>query len=413
MSDYDEQKFFELRKQAKTYISKVFAYSDRSPEPLRQIRMVLEGSDSLQLGEIEGAMCLRLTGEKRKTQVTALVTQDHKQVRRITLQTFKTRAGDWIQGYEKNEFTFRRGEFQSLLKFLEQIEFIDLSNENNFQIEDISTQDGPKAIVDASEFGLVHLPDADAIKVLEDNPQLVAEFARSKITTEDVVALAYRRQELDVFRNMLDQSDVSEDDWQKFFERNQWIFGYGLAYVFTTGLDDETLQGTIRGASQFKAGKQPDAIMKTRAAINALCLVEIKKHSTGLLKKGSYRSGTWAPTAELSGAVAQSQENVRVAVEELGVYHQFTDQDGNPTGEDILAVQPRSFLIIGDLSEFQSDNGPNVARYRSFEDYRRNLRQPEILTFDELFERARFIVENADHPSEDSIQNDVPDEFPF
>lgn len=116
--------------------------------------MVLEGCDSLQLGEIEGAMCLRLSGEKRKTQITALVTQDDKQVRRITLHTFKSR-GEEIHSYDNCEFTFRRGEFTRLLAFLSQVEFIDLSNEENFQIEDISTKAGPKTIIDASDKGIV------------------------------------------------------------------------------------------------------------------------------------------------------------------------------------------------------------------------------------------------------------------
>ena len=82
-------------------------------------------------------MCLRLTGNSRKTQVSALITQDDKQVRRLTLQTFKSRAGDWIEGIEKDEFTFRSDEFKRLQVFLSRIKFIDLSNEQNFQVEDM------------------------------------------------------------------------------------------------------------------------------------------------------------------------------------------------------------------------------------------------------------------------------------
>lgn len=89
--------------------------------------MVLEYFDSLHFGEIEGALCLRLTGEKRKTQVTAPITQDDKQMRRVTLQTFRTRTGDCIKGHEKDELTFRSGEFDRLLTFLKQLEFVDLS----------------------------------------------------------------------------------------------------------------------------------------------------------------------------------------------------------------------------------------------------------------------------------------------
>ena len=74
----DDADYFKLRQAGKTYISKVFKFSEQNAERVRQVRMVLEGSDSLHLGEIEGAMCLRLSGQKRKTQVTALVTQDEE-----------------------------------------------------------------------------------------------------------------------------------------------------------------------------------------------------------------------------------------------------------------------------------------------------------------------------------------------
>ncbi len=70
-----------------------------TPEKRRLVRSVIEGTERVLIGEVEGAMCLRLTGEKRKTQVTALVSQDDGGVRRITLETFQSRAGGWYQGY--------------------------------------------------------------------------------------------------------------------------------------------------------------------------------------------------------------------------------------------------------------------------------------------------------------------------
>src|SRR5260370_36783210 len=114
MSDEGEYEFFKLRKQAKTYITKVFTFNQLNPERVRQVRMVIEGSDRVHLGEIEGAMCLRLTGNARKTQVSALITQDEKKIKRLTLQSFKSRAGGWIQAVEKDEFTFRADEFTRL-----------------------------------------------------------------------------------------------------------------------------------------------------------------------------------------------------------------------------------------------------------------------------------------------------------
>ena len=93
MNDESDYEFYKLRKHTKTYISKVFAFNGLNPEHIRHVRMVMEGSDTLHLGEIEGALCLRLTGNTRKTQVSALVTQDDKKIKRLTLQTFRTEGG--------------------------------------------------------------------------------------------------------------------------------------------------------------------------------------------------------------------------------------------------------------------------------------------------------------------------------
>jgi hypothetical protein len=226
MSDKSDYDYFKLRRQAKTYISKVFTFNERNSERVRQVRMVIEGSDQIHLGEIDGAMCLRLTGNARKTQVSALITQDDKKVRRLTLQTFKTRAGDWIESVEKDEFTFRADEFARLLSFLSQIEFIDLSNEENFQIEDISTKAGPKAIIDASDRGII-----DRIKSMAEGQRNgFLNSLQQSLTDEEINILLGRRKGLEEYEEHMRVGDWTEAQWQDFFEREQWVFGYGLDY---------------------------------------------------------------------------------------------------------------------------------------------------------------------------------------
>lgn len=226
MSDESEFDFFKLRREAKTYVSKVFAFNERNPERIRQVRMVVEGSDQVHLGEIEGAICLRLTGNTRKTQVSALITQDDKQIKRLTLQTFKTRAGDWIESVEKDEFTFRADEFNRLLSFLCQIKFVDLSNEDNFQIEDISTKNGPKAVIDASDRGIL-----DRIKNMAVGQRIgLLEALQNSLSHEEVNILLGRRNGLQEYEEHIRVGDWSEAQWQDFFEREQWVFGYGLDY---------------------------------------------------------------------------------------------------------------------------------------------------------------------------------------
>ncbi|MGP9790986.1 Shedu immune nuclease family protein [Roseinatronobacter sp. NSM] len=313
-------------------------------------------------------------------QIKARFIEDGRGITHLHIQKWSTKSGNPI-----GEQVVLYGEqISRLIDFLDSIRLLEIPGPAKFSPNE-------------TDLRLVSMPDAAAIKLLEDRPELVTEFARSRITTEDVVALAYRRDQLGAFAQMLDRGfELGEDEWQKFFERNQWIFGYGLSYIFTTGLDGRRLQQTIRGSSLVAPGKIPDGIMKSRAAVSALCLVEIKKSSTELLRASQYRSGTWAPSTELSGAVAQCQESLRAAADALDTHHRFTDDQGNPTGEELMSVQPRSFLVVGSLGQFQTANGINSARYQAFEGFRRNLRQPEILTFDELYERARFIVDHAE-----------------
>ncbi|WP_305810022.1 Shedu immune nuclease family protein [Photobacterium kishitanii] len=180
--------------------------------------------------------------------------------------------------------------------------------------------------------------------------------------------------------------------WQKYFEKNEWIFGYGLGYLFLSGLDDKKLEQVVQGHSVVNHGKRVDALMKTKGIISNLCFVEIKIHTTKLLDTKPYRAGCWAPSKELAGAVAQVQGTVASAIDSLSTKISLDDAYGNPTGNEIYNYQPKSFLVIGSLEEFSGEHGVNKDQLRSFELFRKNTINPEIITFDELYERARFIV---------------------
>jgi hypothetical protein len=181
--------------------------------------------------------------------------------------------------------------------------------------------------------------------------------------------------------------------WQQYFEKNPWIFGYGLSYLSLSGLTDKKLEQVVHGHSLSSHGKRVDALLRTRGVISSLCFVEIKTHGTELLKKKPYRSGCWAASDELIGGVAQVQGSVALAAESIRSKLAIDDEFGNPTGEEAFNYVPKSFLVIGKLNEFVGEHGVNQDRYRSFELFRRNTTSPEIVTFDELYERARFIVQ--------------------
>ncbi len=332
MSDENEYDYFKLRKQAKTYISKVFTFNERNPERVRQVRMVTEGSDHVLLGEIEGAMCLRLTGNTRKTQVSALITQDDKKIKRLTLQTFKTRAGDWIELVEKDEFTFRADELTRLLGFLSQIEFIDLSNEENFQIEDISTKAGPKAIIDASDRGII-----DRIKSMTEGQRNgLLHALQQSLTDEEINILLGRRQGLEEYEERMRLGDWSEAQWQDFFEREQWVFGYGLDYRVMRQFGREMTVGG--GGSDNQNKPVIDFLM---SFTDYTVLVEIKRPDTPIFRASrGGRAGTWEFSPEFMSAVSQ-------IIEQKAEWLSFaqTGEHYNKSGTEVLTPRLEDFWL--------------------------------------------------------------------
>jgi hypothetical protein len=64
-------------------------------------------------------------------------------------------------------------------------------------------------------------------------------------------------------------------------------------------------------------------------------------------------------------------------------------------GGDAQAVR-RDGLILGHLDQLRGTAGVHRAKHQSFELYRRNLYEPEIITFDELLARAEWHVAVAE-----------------
>lgn len=382
MSDEADYEFFKLRKQAKTYISKVFTFDARNPEWVRNVRMIVDGNDSVHLGEIDGAMCLRLTGDKRRTQVSALISQDDKRVKRVTLQTFKTRSGDWIEAVEKEEFSFRPDEFNRLLSFLSQIEFIDLSNRDNFQIEDISTGAGPKTIIDASDRGIV-----ERFRGMSDGQRdSVLRALQETLTTEEINILLGRKQGLEEYERQLHACDWSEAEWQDFFERQQWVFGYGLDYRVMRQFGREMTVGA--GGADNKNKPVIDFLM---TFTDYTVLVEIKKPDTRLFReRRGGRAGTWEFSPEFMGAVSQIIEQKA----EWLAFSQGGDHYDKAGAEKLTARtrNAKSILVIGSTQEFAGNSRDATIMRDTFELFRRECRSIDIITYDELLDRARFIT---------------------
>jgi hypothetical protein len=66
----------------------------------------------------------------------------------------------------------------------------------------------------------------------------------------------------------------------------------------------------------------------------------------------------------------------------------------------IHTVEPKGILVIGRLSQLSTFD-----QRQSFELFRRGLFNPEILTFDELYQRAEFIVKHVGNGEKPTLRD--------
>jgi len=408
--------YFKRKRPDKTYVSRPFPIDvPIEGGPGRNARIVSKVFDTRQLHEfvrVKDQVVLRVTQQERQ-EVKATFYEDTRQIRYLTIQRFTRRDG---KPHRRTQFTFSGTELDKLYGLLKAIHFIDLPQDAKTRLDDDVLEDLFSSSEDKRSFFL-------------RNISLVEEIAQFNITSHDLVALAYRRKQLQLFEDLLSdpaaipaQRDLlhlksNEAVWQHFFEQNQWIFGYGLRYVFMTGLDQTTLEQITAGHQVAQAGKRIDALMKTRGLVSSLCFIEIKTPETKLLKQGEpYRSASWAISPDLAGGIAQIQKTLQLALKTIQASLKTVTSEGDPTGEIAFLYEPKAYIVIGNLAEFLTTPGVNEQKFSSFELFRRNLSNPEIITFDELLARARFIARQEEEPEAEKEPPPEPErenEIPF
>ena len=227
-------------------------------------------------------------------------------------------------------------------------------------------------------------------QLAQNNPDIATRLAVAKLHEDRIISLR-------TFEQMLSDEKLTENDWQNFFEENTWIFGYGLRYQILRLIQAQPNYGgaTVSGMG----GQRGDFLTATEAETKFTCLVEIKTPNTPLLRNLQYRNGAWGISKELSGAISQVQVNCA----QWEISDSRTEQNREELS-GIYTISPKGIVVIGNTNELNCRDKRN-----SFERFRQELRLPEIITYDELFERAKYIVDGSDS----SIPEMEKDDFPF
>lgn len=190
---------------------------------------------------------------------------------------------------------------------------------------------------------------------------------------------------LEEFRDQLDRDEWIETDWERFFRANRWIFGYGLSYHFLTAVQDQPHYGGVEVTG--RGAQRGDVLVRTEGDVRFTVLVELKRPSTRLLHPEPYRGAhVYRVDEHISGGVAQLQANCATWFKEGAARREWIERE---IRENTHTHEPQGILVAGHTREFGADNGKSG----SFERYRQGLHNPEILTYDELFARASYLIE--------------------
>ena len=239
-------------------------------------------------------------------------------------------------------------------------------------------------------------------QIIRNNSDLATQLANAKIH-DDRLSVA------NTFAEMLENEHLTEGNWQSFFENNTWIFGYGLRYQFLRIIQAQPNYGGA--AIDGSGGQRGDYLASTEAEVKYTCLVEIKKPTTALLQS-RYRNGAWRISDELAGAIAQVQANCA----QWEISGSRTDQNRELL-QSYYTISPKGIVVIGNTNELDS-----LEKRNSFERFRREIRCPEIITYDELHARIRFLVGDYPEPDNDEAESETSsaakteefdDELPF
>lgn len=172
------------------------------------------------------------------------------------------------------------------------------------------------------------------------------------------------------------KNNGDENFWQTFFKDNSWVIAQVFSYPVILFKDKAYVGGK---SIENKDGNIVDFIFQNKFSENVL-VVEIKTPTTNLM--GSpYRDNTYCISTDLNGATIQ----VLNYKDELQKNYYALRQESKKTFQ---VFNPKCMVLIGKI-----DNGLNEEQKASFELYRSDSRQVEIVTFDELFQKVQMLTD--------------------
>ena len=186
-----------------------------------------------------------------------------------------------------------------------------------------------------------------------------------------------------------------ERHWQTFLNENpfvmEMVFGYPVGIV--------SRQAYVGGRKLDGSGEKITDYLVKNSLTDNVALIDIKTPHTRLMNKTPYRQEVFVPSRHVTGAISQ------VLDQKWRLERHFDSRKIESQMYDIQSFHIHCCLIVGLLPEDGEEK-------KSFEMFRGNSKDVQIITFDELLEKIenlrRFLAEGAKGFRKTYREQDLP-----
>lgn len=169
---------------------------------------------------------------------------------------------------------------------------------------------------------------------------------------------------------------TKEDTWQELFNQNPFILSLAFGYPAIKISE----QASVGGKRLSGDGEKITDYLIKNGITNNLALIEIKKPASVLINKTAYRGSVFCASTELTGSVTQVLDQCYHLLQNIASIK------NNNRIYDIESYAVHCILVIGTMPQDEDEK-------KSFEIYRRNSKNVQIITFDELLLKLKQLHE--------------------
>lgn len=223
-------------------------------------------------------------------------------------------------------------------------------------------------------------------KLLIDNRKKIVSEFEGLLNDSNKLNLYFKRYKDEI------KGNGEESMWKHFFKSNQWLLGLTSGLIFI----DELIEEQEIGISSTRGTLNP--VTDYLGINDYTLLVELKKPTTPIFtnrKQNTARANTWSFSSDFIDGISQCLAQ-KTDWEKSHAQKNIVNDKGNIVDQrKHRTIDPNVIFILGrkDRQFCLEDTTTDVIIKRdTFERFRRNNRNIEIITYDELLLRAKKIL---------------------